>query len=108
LDQRRNGAVRACHTDRIADAYVTVIALDVFPVAPFSEHIAAIGHVPGVVFVPTVHVHTTVPFAFAVRGPRPAALDGPGLVMTEIAHIAPGIVCRCASALPPRATGDVT
>ena len=88
--------------------YVTVIALEVFPVALFSVHIAAIGHVPGVALVPTFHVHTTVPLAFAVIGPSPAPLDGAGFVMTLIVHNAPGIVCRCASALPPRATGDVT
>lgn len=66
------------------------------------------GHAPGVVFVPTVQDHETLPAPSVRFGSSPFALLGPEAYVTVIVQIAFGAVIALAPAVAPRRTGLVT
>jgi hypothetical protein len=67
-----------------------------------------IGHVPGVVRVPTRHTHTIRPLVSAVLRTSPWARLGPDLYTTVIRHEAPGAVSIWRRAFVPGPAGEVT
>lgn len=74
---------------------------------PRDAHVTVTGQLPGVVLLPTLHVHEAKPLAFAISGTRPEAFDGPDAYITTIVQDAPAVVWTVAVASDPLATGDV-
>jgi hypothetical protein len=59
--------------------YRTTNAVSKVPCLPPAEQVMMMGHLPGVVRVPTRHVHVTLPLLSALCGKRPRARLGPDL-----------------------------
>jgi hypothetical protein len=74
--------------------------------SPFEQDTVT-GQGPGVVRVPTFHLHDTAPVLDAVLSPSPAAVALPDLYLTSIEHEAPAFVFTAAVARAPRRIGDV-
>jgi hypothetical protein len=67
----------------------------------------SIGHRPGVVRVPTIHVHSIRP-PLARCGYSPAAEEGPDLYVTTIEHAVPVGTVTTIVAFEPASTGEVS
>ena len=88
----------------VLEAYLTVMLVWASPDRSPSEHAIRTGHLPSVVFRPTIHFHVTAPFASALLGSSPFAFELPDEYWTSMAHAAAFVVLIDTDAVPPWAT----